>query len=94
MKKKRIGDVLLERGSVAEEDLNRALAIHHEKNVRLGEALLQTVQIPNIRFCGSLIAMISESSFTSSGNAQHRIARLYGTSANTSGAIDAGGQST
>jgi len=42
MAKKRIGDVLLESGQISQQDLNRALAIQKEKNVRLGEALLQT----------------------------------------------------
>ena len=40
MKKKRIGDVLLERGSLMEADLGRALLLQQEKNVRLGEVLL------------------------------------------------------
>jgi type IV pilus assembly protein PilB len=42
MKKKRIGDVLLESGQISEQDLNRALAIQKDKKMRLGEALLQT----------------------------------------------------
>ena len=45
VKKKRIGDVLLESGKIGEADLNRALATQQEKNLRLGEALLQSVRI-------------------------------------------------
>src|SRR5215471_17971037 len=46
MKRKRIGDVLLERGSLMEADLSRALMLQQEKNVRLGEVLLHHLQVP------------------------------------------------
>lgn len=42
MKKLRLGEVLLQRGSLTEDDLNRSLAIQQEKAIPLGELLLQS----------------------------------------------------
>jgi type IV pilus assembly protein PilB len=39
--KKRLGDVLVQQGSLTEHDLNRAVAMQNEKVMRLGEILLQ-----------------------------------------------------
>ncbi len=38
--KKRLGDVLVQQGSLSEEDLNRAVTLQNEKVMRLGEILL------------------------------------------------------
>src|SRR5262245_14279527 len=45
MKKKRVGDILRERGTLSETDLGRALEIQEEKNARLGEVLLESLRI-------------------------------------------------
>jgi len=42
MQKNRLGDVLVQRGRLSEEDLNRAVAVQQEKEMRLGEVLLQS----------------------------------------------------
>src|SRR5687767_7770074 len=39
--KKRLGDVLVQQGSLSQEDLNRAVAMHDGKVMRLGESLLK-----------------------------------------------------
>ena len=39
--KKRLGEVLVQQGSLTQEDLNRAVALQQQKNLRLGEVLLQ-----------------------------------------------------
>ena len=39
--KKRLGDVLVQQGSLTEQDLNRAVALQNEKVMRLGEILLK-----------------------------------------------------
>jgi type IV pilus assembly protein PilB len=39
--KKRLGDVLVQQGTLSEQDLNRAVALQNEKVMRLGEILLQ-----------------------------------------------------
>ena len=39
--KKRLGDVLVQQGSLTQHDLNRAVAMQNEKVMRLGEILLQ-----------------------------------------------------
>ncbi len=39
--KKRLGEVLVLQGSLTQEDLNRAVALQQQKNLRLGEVLLQ-----------------------------------------------------
>jgi type IV pilus assembly protein PilB len=41
MKRKRVGEVLQERGTLDQSDLDRALALQQEKNIRLGEVLLR-----------------------------------------------------
>ena len=38
--KKRLGDVLVQQGSLSEQDLNRAVAAQSDKLMRLGEILL------------------------------------------------------
>jgi type IV pilus assembly protein PilB len=45
MKKKRIGEVLVERGSLDEVSLLRALAIQEKKKGRLGEVLLRNAPV-------------------------------------------------
>src|SRR5687767_3509139 len=45
MGKKRIGDVLIERGTLHQHDLDRALAIQQEKDSRLGEVLMHNLHI-------------------------------------------------
>ncbi len=42
MKKQRLGEMLVERGSLTEADLSRAIAIQQEKGIPLGELLLQS----------------------------------------------------
>jgi type IV pilus assembly protein PilB len=39
--KRRLGDVLVQQGSLSEQDLNRAVALQNEKVMRLGEILLK-----------------------------------------------------
>src|SRR5438477_2584386 len=39
--KKRLGDVLVQQGSLSQEDLNRGVATQQDKMMRLGEILLQ-----------------------------------------------------
>ncbi len=39
--KKRLGEVLVQQGSLTQEDLNRAVALQQQKMMRLGEVLLQ-----------------------------------------------------
>jgi type IV pilus assembly protein PilB len=45
MKKKRMGDLLIERGTLDQGELDRALAIQQEKNGRLGEVLMQNLHV-------------------------------------------------
>ena len=39
--RKRLGDVLVQQGSLSQEDLNRAVSMQHDKVMRLGEVLLR-----------------------------------------------------
>jgi hypothetical protein len=39
--KKKLGDVLVQQGTLSEEDLNRAVTLQQERSMRLGEMLLQ-----------------------------------------------------
>src|SRR5215813_7830796 len=39
--KKRLGDILVQQGSISKEALNRAIALQNQKEMRLGEILLQ-----------------------------------------------------
>src|SRR5437667_427299 len=39
--KKRLGDILVQQGSLSKEALNRAIALQNQKEMRLGEILLQ-----------------------------------------------------
>ena len=45
MKKKRLGDILLERGTIDQADIERALVLQKEKNARLGEILMQNLHV-------------------------------------------------
>src|SRR5262245_59292099 len=45
MKKQRLGELLVQRGTLTEDQLNRAIAIQQEKEIRLGELLLQSGQV-------------------------------------------------
>jgi hypothetical protein len=45
VKKKRLGDVLVERGTIQQADIDQALAAQQEKNARLGEVLIQNLQV-------------------------------------------------
>ena len=45
MKKQRLGEVLVQQGTLTEEELNRAVAIQQEKEIRLGELLLQSGKV-------------------------------------------------
>ena len=45
MKKKRLGDILVDRGTLGQADLDRALVLQREKNARLGEILMQNLHV-------------------------------------------------
>jgi type IV pilus assembly protein PilB len=45
MKKKRMGDLLVERGALDQDDLERALAIQKETNSKLGEVLMRDLRV-------------------------------------------------
>jgi type IV pilus assembly protein PilB len=45
MGKKRLGDILVERGTLGQADIDRALVLQREKNARLGEILMQNLHV-------------------------------------------------
>jgi type IV pilus assembly protein PilB len=54
MKKKRLGELLRDRGQVTPEDLSKALDEHHQKLVLLGEVLLQRGYVDRSNLIGAL----------------------------------------
>src|SRR5262245_27770606 len=45
MKKKRLGDILVERGTLRQADIDQALVMQREENARLGEILMQNLHV-------------------------------------------------
>jgi type IV pilus assembly protein PilB len=54
MKKRRLGELLRDRGQVTAEDLSKALDEHHQKLVLLGEVLLQRGYVDRSNLIGAL----------------------------------------
>jgi type IV pilus assembly protein PilB len=59
MKKKRLGEVLRERGQLSADDLNKALQDQHGKHIHLGELLLQRGTVAKIDLISALAEVSS-----------------------------------
>ena len=59
MKRKRLGEVLRERGHLSAEDLNKALLDQHSKRIHLGEILLQRGMVAKIDLISALAEVSS-----------------------------------
>lgn len=57
MKKKRLGEILIERGTVAAADIDQALVLQRQKNIRLGEILVQNLHVSRTAIATALEQM-------------------------------------